>query len=119
MTETINDPMHTFIASIVDATVPLVLAKVAPHLTANADDVIAVERAAELGLTRRVLEDAIRRQEIPGLKLGRKLAAKRRDVIAWRDARAYRRRERPARPLDETTTLEEDVAAEFARMTAS
>lgn len=91
----LNAALRALVAEIVRETLPIVLAEIAPRLAASDDDVILVERAAELGLTPRVLADAIRRGEIPGVKLGRKLAAKRSEIVRWRDARAFRPRRRP------------------------
>jgi len=116
---TTGDAFHAFVTEIVRQAVPLILSEIAPHLVTREDEVLPVERAPEVGLTRRVLEDAIRGGEIEGIKLGRKLAAKRTAIIAWRDARAFQRRPRKveAPANDHAQTLADIVAADFARMT--
>ena len=105
---TTGDAFRAFVTEIVRQTVPLVLAEIAPHLVTREDEVLPVERAPELGITKRVLADAIRRGDLPGQKLGRKLGAKRSAIIAWRDARTYRPRKRA---LDAPAN---DTAAPFA-----
>jgi excisionase family DNA binding protein len=100
------DPLRAIITDVVRETVPLVLQALAPHLVPSDDEPIAVERAPELNLTRRTLEDAIRRGELPGLRLGRKLAAKRSEIVKWRASRAFRPRKR-------RDGVANDIAASF------
>lgn len=114
MSEAVTDALRALIIAIVNEALPVALAKVAA--TRDDDELITVDRAKEFHLTKRIVSEAIRRGELANVKCGRKLAVRHADLIAWRNTRTFKPRAR-ATPANDTT-LAEDIAADFAAMTA-